>query len=144
MQQKTIAQLFDLTGQTAIVTGGAMGIGYGIVMRLSEAGANVVIADIAEDEGIKKAKAISESGGKCIFIKTDVTSEPAVQNVINEAIKQFGKLDILVNDAGIFPSKSVLDMDLAFWEKTQAVNLRSVFLFCSRASYGQSRQGRDS
>lgn len=142
MQQKTIPELFDLKGQTAIVTGGAMGIGYGIVKRLSEAGANVVIADVAEDEGVKKAKKISDGGAHCVFINTDVTSERAVQNVIAETIKQFGKLDILVNDAGIFPQAPVLEMDLAFWEKTQTVNLRSVFLFCREAGKVMAKAGK--
>lgn len=142
MQQKTIAELFNLKGQTAIVTGGAMGIGYGIVKRLAEAGANVIIADVAEEEGIKKAKEVSNDGTNCVFIKTDVTSENDVQKVIAETLKQFGKIDILVNDAGIFPQVPVLEMDLAFWEKTQAVNLRSVFLFCREAGKAMARAGR--
>lgn len=121
MKEKSIAQLFDLKGKTAIVTGGAMGIGFGIVRRLAEAGANVVIADLEEKRGY-------------FFIKTDVSSEKDVKNLIQRTIKKFGSLDIMVNNAGIFPSKPVMDMDLEFWEKTIHVNLRSIFLCCREAA----------
>lgn len=126
MTQKTIQELFNLTGKTAIVTGGAMGIGYGIVRRLAEAGANVVIADMDQTIGEQKAAEV-----KGTFIKTDVSSEPDVQNLIEQTVKKFGKLDILVHDAGIYPQSPVMSMDLAFWEKTQVVNLRGTFL-CNR------------
>ena len=121
MKQKTISELFNLSGKTAIVTGGAMGIGFGIVKRLAEAGANVVIADLAEKEGY-------------FFVKTDVSDEGDVKNLIEQTIKKFGSLDIMVNNAGIFPSKPVMEMDLEFWEKTIHVNLRSVFLACREAA----------
>ena len=130
MKQKTIQQCFDLTGKTAIVTGGAMGIGFGIVKRLAEAGANIVIADLAEKEGQEKAKEFK----RAIFIKTDVSSEGSVKNLIDQTIKKFGSLDIMVNNAGIFPSKPVMDMDVEFWEKTMHVNLRGVFLGCREAA----------
>ena len=120
MKQKKIEQFFDFTGKTAIVTGGAMGIGRGIALRLAEAGANVVIADLGEN-------------GDYFFVKTDVSSETDVKNLIQKTIKKFGALDIMVNNAGIFPSKPVMEMDLEFWEKTMSVNLRSVFLCCREA-----------
>jgi len=134
MPQKSIAALFDLKNKTAIVTGGSMGIGYGIVKRLAEAGAKVVIADIAEEIGLKKAAGLSEQGFAVSFIKTDVSSEEEVKNLINQTVKQFGSLDILVNNAGIYPSKPVLEMDLVLWEKVQAINLRSVFLLSREAA----------
>src|SRR3989344_4901042 len=120
MKKKKIEQFFDFTGKTAIVTGGAMGIGRGIALRLAEAGANVVIADLVEN-------------GDYFFVKTDVSSETDVKNLIQKTIKKFGALDIMVNNAGIFPSKPVMEMDLEFWEKTMSVNLRSVFLCCREA-----------
>ncbi|MDP3994193.1 MAG: glucose 1-dehydrogenase [Candidatus Doudnabacteria bacterium] len=127
MKQKTIAELFDLSGKTAVVTGGAMGIGYGIVKRLAEAGANIVIADMAEAEGMRRAKELKSA----IFVKTDVSSESDVKRLISETTTKFGGLDIFVNNAGIYPPKPVLEMGLDLWEKIQAVNLRGVFL-CSR------------
>lgn len=131
MPNKTISELFNLSGKTAVVTGGAMGIGYGIVRRLYEAGANVVIADIDKKVGEEKAKGLNGKKNQVIFIKTDVSSEKDVKNLISKTVKEFGRLDIFVNNAGIFPSKLVLDMDLGLWEKIQAINLRGVFL-CSR------------
>jgi len=133
MPNKTIGELFNLSGKTAVVTGGAMGIGNGIVKRLYEAGANVVIADIDKKVGEGKVKELSGNKNQVIFVKTDVSSEKDVKNLIDKTIKKFGKLDIFVNNAGIFPNKLVLDMDLALWEKIQAVNLRGVFLCCREA-----------
>ena len=128
MSKKSINQLFNLKGKVAIVTGGAMGIGYGITKRFIEAGGRVVMADIAEEAGVKKAKAL---GPRCWFIKTDVSAEKEVKRLVVWVRKKFGRLDILINNAGIFPSAPVLNMELALWEKIQAVNLRGVFL-CSR------------
>jgi 2-deoxy-D-gluconate 3-dehydrogenase len=128
MSQKSIQELFDLSGKTAIVTGGAKGIGFGIVQRLLEAGANVVIADMADDVGENKAKA---AGKKCAYVHADVSSEKDVKSMVEKTVSKFGRLDIMVNNAGIFPSVPVLDMKLDLWEKVQAVNLRGVFL-CSR------------
>lgn len=138
MSQKSIKELFDLSGKTAIVTGGAKGIGYGIVQRLLEAGANVVISDMDDAIGEKKAKALSK---KCAFIHTDVSNESDVKNLVKKAIEKFGKLDIFVNNAGIFPGAPVLDMKLELWEKIQAVNLRGVFLCSREAGKVMAKQG---
>ena len=128
MKPKTIKQLFNFTGQTAIVTGGAKGIGFGIVERFIEAGANVVISDIDDKAGETKAKKI---GPRALFVHTDVSAEADVKNLIKKTLEQFGSLDVFINNAGIFPSVPALEMDLELWEKIQHVNLRGVFL-CSR------------
>lgn len=138
---KKISELFNFQGKTVIVTGGAMGIGYGIVGRFAEAKANVVIADMSP-EGKKKAEAISkEYGVKTLFIKTDVSSEGAVKKMVTTTVKKFGKVDVLVNDAGIFPSVPVLKMDLKLWEKIQSINLRGVFLCCREAGKAMVKSG---
>jgi len=143
MPNKTISEIFNLSGKTAVVTGGAMGIGYGIVKRLYGAGANVVIADIDKKVGEEKAKELGGKGkNQVIFIKTDVSLEKDVKNLIDKAVKEFGRLDIFVNNAGIFPSKLVLDMDLALWEKIQAINLRGVFLCCREAGKVMVKNGK--
>lgn len=131
MNKKTIQELFDFTGKTVIVTGGAMGIGYGIVLRFLEAGANVIIADLAEEESAEKISELKKAGKNVVFVKTDVSSEDEVKNLIAETLKQYNTVDVLINNAGIYPQKPVMEMDLALWEKIQAVNQRSVFL-CSR------------
>jgi len=144
MSNKKISELFNLSGQTAIVTGGAMGIGYGIIKRLYEAGANVVIADINKKIGEEKAKNLNQpkNNNQAIFIKTDVSLEKDVKNLISKTIKKFGSLDIFVNNAGIFPTKMVLDTDLKFWEKVQAINLRGVFLCSREAGRAMIKKGK--
>lgn len=131
MSKKSIAQLFDLTGKTAIVTGGSMGIGYGIVQRLAEAGATVVIADIAEETGNAKVAELSAAQRHAFFVKTDVSSEADVQHLVQETVRRTGKVDIFVSNAGVYPQRPVLDMDVALWDKIQGVNLRGLFL-CNR------------
>ena len=136
--QKSISELFDLSGKTAIVTGGAMGIGYGIVKRLAEAGASVVIADLDEKIGTNKAKNLGDKG---MFVKTDVSSEKDVKYLVETTVKKFGALDIMINNAGIFPQKKVTEMDVALWDKIQAVNMRGVFLGCREAALAMTQKG---
>lgn len=131
MENKSIKELFNFSNKTVIVTGGSMGIGYGIVKRFAELGANIVIADVAVAEAKTKVAALQKKGVKAIFVKTDVSDEKQVKNLFKKTVSEFSSVDILVNNAGIFPSVPVLDMDLALWEKIQAINLRGVFL-CSR------------
>jgi len=128
MQQKTIQELFNFQGKTAVITGAAMGIGFGIAKRFVEAGAKVVLSDINEKIGQAKAKAL---GKNCVFIKADVSLEKEVADLVDFTLKEFGKVDILVNNAGIFPAKPVLEMESELWDKIQAVNLKGVFL-CSK------------
>lgn len=133
MKDKKINVQFDFKGKSVIVTGGSMGIGYGIVRRFAEAGANVVIADIS-DIGAKKAAAVAkEFNVNVVFMKTDISSEAEVKKLIKETEKKFGGIDIMVNNAGIYPITPVLTMDTAIWEKTQAINLRGTFLCCREA-----------
>lgn len=126
--QKSIAELFNFSGKNVIVTGGAMGIGYGIVERFYEAGANVIIADIADTPGEEKVCALGE---RAKYVHTDVSDEASVKALVKTTVDAFGRIDVLVNNAGIFPNMPVLKMDVALWDKIQAINLRSVFL-CSR------------
>ncbi len=141
MQNKSIAELFNFARKTAVVTGGAMGIGYGIVLRFLEAGANVVVADLDEKVGNEKSEVLKKDGKNVLFVKTDVSSEKEVKNLIAQTLDHFSGLDIFVNNAGIYPQKPVLEMDLALWEKIQAVNLRSVFLCCREAAKVMIKKG---
>ena len=117
-----------LDGKTAIVTGGAGGIGKCGAEAFAREGARVIIADIDEKAGMETAAAI---GG--IFVKCDVSKSEDVQKVIAAAD---GKLDILYNNAGVYLAgrdARITDIDEAIWEKVIAINLRSVFLFCKYA-----------
>lgn len=135
MSEKKVDELFDFSGKTVVVTGGAMGIGYGIVKRFAEAGANTVIADINEEVGERKTEEIRKVyNTQSLFIRTDVSSEENVANLVQKTVKKFNRIDVFINNAGIFPASPVLEMALDFWEKIQAVNLRGVFLCCREAA----------
>lgn len=137
---KKLSDLFDLSGKTAIVTGGAVGIGYGIVSRLAEAGANVVIAGRNDEEN---NKAVKESNSvKVKAVKTDVAIEEEVKKMVQFAVAEFGSVDILVNNAGIYPSVPLAEMNKADFEKVLAVNLMGVFLCTKYASEEMIKQGK--
>lgn len=141
MKLLSLQQSIDLNAKTAVVTGGAMGIGFGIAYRLAEAGANVVIADLNEEVGNKAAKELTVNGFKAAFIKTDVASEDDVKQATDFAVKTYGGIDILVNNAGIYPIIPIMQMTPADFEKILAVNLKSVFLFTKAVSEVLIKQG---
>lgn len=139
---KTASELLDLTGLTAVVTGGSRGIGFGISYRLAEAGANVVMAGLNQDELDKAAKELSGHGWKVKAIKVDVSSEDEVLKMVKFSVDSFGSLDILVNNAGIFPSVPILQMSKEEFEKVISVNLEGVFLCTKHASEQMIKQGK--
>ncbi|GAA3517951.1 SDR family NAD(P)-dependent oxidoreductase [Nocardioides daeguensis] len=127
----SIADLVDLTGRTAIVTGGAMGIGRGIVERLAEAGASVVVADADLEAADATAKELTEHGRSALAMYVDVGDADEVHRLVADTIGWRGRVDILVNNAGIFPSMPVLDMTPDDFDRVIRTNLRGVYL-CSR------------
>jgi len=138
----SLQQSINLKDKTAIVTGGAMGIGFGIVYRLAEAGANVVIADINEEVGNKAMAELNNGGFKTTFVKTDVADEEQVKNATDFALKTYGSIDILVNNAGIYPIIPVMQMKPNDFDKILAINLKSVFLFTKSVAEVMVNQGR--
>jgi 2-deoxy-D-gluconate 3-dehydrogenase len=135
-------KLLDLTGKTAIVTGGALGIGQGISYRLAEAGANVVIANRTASEGENTAQQLVTKGWKAKAIATDVSVEDQVKKLVDETVQTFGSVDILVNNAGIYPSIPVHQMTLADFEKVIKINLEGVFLCTKYVSEQMIKQGK--
>ena len=134
--------LLDLTGRTAIVTGGAMGIGKAIVTSLAEAGCAVVVADADQDAALDTAKELTERGLQAQAVHVDVSRADDVRSMVDAAVVWRGGLDILVNNAGIFPTVPVLDMPEDVFDRVVDVNLKGVFL-CSRAAAAQMvAQGR--
>jgi len=121
-------KLLDLTGKTAIITGGSIGIGYGISYRLAEAGANVVIASRNQPEATEAVNKLIDKGWHALAIKTDVSNEVDVKNLVEETVRTFGEVDILVNNAGIYPSIPVSQMTLLEFENVLSINLKGVFL----------------
>jgi 2-deoxy-D-gluconate 3-dehydrogenase len=140
-----IGDLLDLRGRTALVTGGAMGIGEAIVRRLAGAGAAVLVFD--HDEGAVEQAARSMAGhgldvGTCVG---DVSSTEDVERCIEEVLAWTGRIDILVNDAGIYPRQPVLTMTPDDFDRVLDVNLRGSFLTCRLAAdvmVGQGDGGR--
>lgn len=137
----TVDKLLDLTGKTAIVTGGAMGIGLGIAARLAEAGANVMIADLSEEDSNKAVSDLTTKGYKVKAFKTDVSDENNVKSLIEETVKEFGTVDILVNNAGIYPNVPVSSMTSDQFDKILSVNLKGVFLTTKYSSEQMIKQG---
>lgn len=121
-----------LVGRTAIVTGGAKGIGRGIAEAFASEGADVAIADIAtNDEATQVIEAIQQVGRKAFYVRTDVAQEQQVQSMVEAVHSAFGHIDILVNNAGIFTQALVEHLSVADWDRVLAVNLRGTFL-CAR------------
>ncbi|WP_449445413.1 SDR family NAD(P)-dependent oxidoreductase, partial [Ureibacillus acetophenoni] len=117
--------------KVVIVTGAAQGIGKEIANQYVKQGAKVVLADINEDIGQQTLKAICPNGGSAIFVPTDVRVEQDVIQLMKNAVEKFGKIDILINNAGIFKPISPYDLSIDEWDNVLNTNLRSVFL-CSR------------
>lgn len=117
-----------LAGRSAVITGGASGIGLATVKRLAHEGAHVVIADICDDAlGQEAAEAV---GG--MFVRTDVTVEQDVENLFRTTQKTYGRVDIAFNNAGISPADdtSILETGIDAWRRVQEVNLTSVYYCC--------------
>ena len=117
-----------LDGKVALITGGASGMGASMARVFAGEGAKVAVADMLEDEGKKVVEEITRANGAAIFQRLDVTSEAEWQAAITATLAAFGKLDILVNDAGISGSAEDDLFDSAAWQKIMAVNSTGTFL----------------
>lgn len=120
--------LFDLTGEIAIVTGAAKGLGKGMAKGLAANGATVVIVDVDEKEGLKTAEEIRNDGNNAILKLGDITNYTVVKRITEEVIQEFGKIDILVNNAGLVVRKAALDTSEEEWDKVMNLNIKSHFL----------------
>lgn len=130
-----------VTGKVAIVTGAASGIGRAIALLLAKEGAKVIVSDINEVDGKKVAEEVLSSGGEAIFMKHDVTSETNWEEVTRTTLERFGKLDVLVNVAGVSFLKSVDDTSLEEWRWLMSVNLDGVFLGTKYAATAMKKSG---
>ena len=121
-----------LAGKIAIVTGGARGIGGQIATAFAAEGADVVIADVlGEDVAAPVLESISMAGRRHLLVRTDVSDEQQVRAMVDAALAEFGRVDILVNDAGIVDQKPFTELEVSDWDRVISVNLRGVFL-CTR------------
>ncbi len=124
---------FDLSGKNAAVTGGAMGIGFGIAQRFVEAGANVLIADVDGAAAEAAARKLAGGPGKAAALRADVSDPRAGVEIVAACDRQFGSLDIFVNNAGIFPIVPMLQTTPELFEQVYAINLRGL-AFCTQAA----------
>jgi NAD(P)-dependent dehydrogenase (short-subunit alcohol dehydrogenase family) len=131
----------QLQGKVALVTGASSGIGRGIARGLARAGAQLVIAARREAKLAEVAGEVAALGGDVLAVPTDVTDEAAVERLFAATVERFGRLDVLVNNAGAFDGGPIDELSLDAWERVMATNLRGPFL-CTRAAFRiMKRQG---
>jgi glucose 1-dehydrogenase len=131
-----------LNGKTAIVTGGNSGIGKSVVLALAAEGANVVIDYVANEQATEDLeKQVAALGDQSIGVEADVSNVADLQRLIDSAVKAFGRVDIMVNNAGIETRTSVLDTTEAQFEKVMAINLKSAFFGTQLAAKQMIAQG---
>ena len=122
-----------LNGKVALVTGAGSGIGRGCALRLAAEGASVVLADLESSGGENVAAQIRHSSGSALFRATDVRDEGQCQQAVEVTVRQFGGLDVLVNNAGIYPRSTLEQTTEEFWDTMMAINLKGPFLLCKHA-----------
>ncbi len=131
---------FDLTGRTAIVTGGSKGLGRTIATALAQAGAEVAVVSRTESELDRVAAEVRRSGHRALAVAADVTSEASICAMVDRVLAEFGHVDILVNNAGIEGSGSIVDMAAAHWDRVMDLNLRGPMLCCKHVGPHMIRQ----
>jgi NAD(P)-dependent dehydrogenase (short-subunit alcohol dehydrogenase family) len=121
----------EFEGKVVVITGAARGIGKATALKFSEKGAVVVIVDVLEKEMEKVLGSIKKRKNKVLAIKADVSDKEQIQEVVQKTLKQFGTIDILINNAGIVgPSGPTIHLDEKDWDAVFQINLKSMFLFC--------------
>ena len=129
----TLAQMYDLSGKVAVVTGAAKGIGQGIANRLAEAGATVLLVDVDGDGAQASARAIEERGGTASSAVADLSTADGARAAVATAVERYGRIDVLVNNAGIYPMVPTLQLSEEVWDRTLNLNLKGLF-FASQAA----------
>ncbi|MFN8491241.1 MAG: 3-oxoacyl-ACP reductase family protein [Caldilineaceae bacterium] len=138
MNIPSVKTLLDFTNKTVIVTGSGSGLGQGIAKRFAEAGAQVVVHYRASADGAQAVvKQIVDTGGQALAVQGDLSKEADAARLIQETVAAFGRLDVLINNAGTYPLASVLEMTGAQWDAVIDANLRSAFL-CTQAAAKQT------
>ena len=138
---RSLLDLFSLKGRTVLVTGGAKGIGRGIALRVAEAGANVVVVDVDEPAAMETLGGVAAKGARGKYVGADLANVADVRQAVNDAVSAFGRLDVVVNNAGIFPMKPALELDEALWDRVIDVNLKGTFFLSQAAAHAMKRGG---
>jgi gluconate 5-dehydrogenase len=128
-RKKSVRELFDLSGRVAIVTGGSMGLGRQMAEALAEMGANLVLCARKKERCVRAAEELQSLGVKTVALGCDVRNPAEIQNVVDATLVQFGRIDILINNAGTSWGAPVEEMSLEHWNKVIETNLTGTFLF---------------
>jgi NAD(P)-dependent dehydrogenase (short-subunit alcohol dehydrogenase family) len=134
----------DLTGKVAIVTGARRGMGRSHALKLSEAGAKVVVSDISLEDCQKVVEEIRKNKKEALAIKCDVTKKEEIEKMVEETLKEWGRIDVLVNNAGIADFKPFLEMKEEDWDRTIDINLKGYFLCAQRVAKEMVKQNSGS
>jgi NAD(P)-dependent dehydrogenase (short-subunit alcohol dehydrogenase family) len=137
-----VKQLFDLTGRVAIITGGSIGLGRQMAEGVAEMGANLVLCARKAERCRQAAEELQQLGIKAIALPCDVRNQTSVEEVVDATISQLGRIDILINNAGISWGAPVEEMSLEDWNKVIETNLTGSFLCAQAAGKVMIRQGR--
>ena len=132
--------IMRLKGRVAVVTGSGSGIGRASAVLFAKEGAKVVVVDCVREGGLKTVDMISNIGGESVFVEADVSKTADVQGMVRSALKKFGRIDIVFNNAGINLEKAVTDTSEQEWDKIMDVNLKGVFL-CSKYAIPEMIRG---
>jgi NAD(P)-dependent dehydrogenase (short-subunit alcohol dehydrogenase family) len=117
-----------LDGKVTIITGGGSGMGRGASILFAKEGAKVVIVDLVAEGGQETLRMVKEAGGEAIFVKADVSKTNDVKKMINTAVKTYGKLNVLYNNAAIAPYEPLIESTEENWEKVISTNLKGIWL----------------
>jgi NAD(P)-dependent dehydrogenase (short-subunit alcohol dehydrogenase family) len=126
--QRTIVALTSLEGKVAVITGGASGIGFGVASLLAEAGAGVALLDIDDEKGRQAVGGLEKRGLHASYFHCDVTSGADCSQVTNHIITEFGKIDILFNNAGVAIRKNTVELTEEEWDLALNVSLKGTYL----------------
>ncbi len=137
-----VRDMFDLTGKTAVVTGGSIGLGAQMVTALAEAGANVVVAARKVERCAALCSDLEKNGIRAIAVACDVGNADDCQRLVDTAVEEFGTLDILVNNAGITWGADSMNYPMDKWDQIMNVNLKGLFQLSVMAAKVMKKQGR--
>lgn len=134
--------MLDFSGKTALIAGGTSGIGLAAAEQFVQQGAAVVVAGRSFDNGEAAVGSLVELGGKAMFVRTDVRDEAQVKNLVDQTLSAFGRLDIVVNSAGVMNRIPLTELEQPDWDLVLDTNLRGVYLVCKHALPPMIQQGR--
>lgn len=133
--------MIDLSNKVALVTGAGKGIGRAIALRLAQQGASVMVADLDGASAAAVAREIADAQGVSRSVQVDVANADSVKFMVDKTIEAFGGLDILCNNAGIFPSAKIAEMTLEQWDQVHNVNLKGTFITVQACAAAMADKG---